>query len=393
MTPPEQLTALTALLRQCPAVTSQADQSAAKISTPLPAEAEGWKQLLTLAAAQGVAPLVAAALLDRPALALPAPVLARLREVQAAATQRALLQFGELLRVQARLRAAGIPMLFFKGQMLAQQAYGGISLRTCFDLDIFVHRADVLRVKPVLAALGYRPEFAFLPHQEADLLRMECEYTFIRANGLTRIDLQWRPRARHFSFPVSAETLWARSERVRLQGFEVHTFALDDLLLLLVAHGAKHTWNKLEQVCALAALIHRNPKVNWPDIERAAREAGAERMLLVALNLVGSHFHAPVPEALRARAANDPQVAALAEEFAAGWSVTSQPQTLATTVRWHLRMRERFADRLRYCFWLAVTPTPQDWLEHPFPPSLHWTHYWLRPWRLARKYACAREAG
>ena len=110
-------------------------------------------------------------------------------------------------------------------------------------------------------------------------------------------------------------------------------------------------------------------------------------MLFVAVNLVCAHFHAPVPEALRQRAASDAAATGLAAEFASGWLLPLQPQSLPTTVRRHLRMRERVADRLRYCFWLAVTPTPQDWLEHPFPPGLHWAHYLLRPWRLACKYA------
>ena len=304
-----------------------------------------------------------------------------------AATQRSLLQFGELLRVQAHLRAEGIPMLFFKGQMLAQQAYGNLGLRSCFDLDLFVHQSDVLRVKAALAGLGYRPEFSFLPHHEADLLRTECEYTFIRQDGQVRIDLQWRPRARYFSFPVSSSALWSRAQRVSLQGQEVDTFALDDLVLLLVAHGAKHTWHRLEQVCALAALIHRNPALDWPGIEQAAREAGAARMLRVAVQLVVTHFAAPIPADLAARAAADPEATALATEFASRWTAEPQPLSLWETLRFHLRMRERLQDRLRHCFWLAITPTSEDWLRQPFPARLHWLHYFLRPWRLVRKYA------
>ena len=57
-------------------------------------------------------------------------------------------------------------------------------------------------------------------------------------------------------------------------------------------------------------------------------------------------------------------------------------------------MRERLADRLRHCFWLGITPTPEDWLRQPFPAHLHWLHYFLRPWRLLRKYAfTAKRAG
>ncbi|NDD40014.1 MAG: hypothetical protein EB082_16665, partial [Verrucomicrobia bacterium] len=236
------------MLRQRPAVTGKSAPE--PLALPLPTTEAEWAQFLDLAVAQKVGPLAASVLLAQPGAALPPAVAARLKLIQTESAQRALLQFSELLRVQARLRTEGIPMLFFKGQLLAQQAYGNLGLRTCFDLDIFVHQADVLRVKPVLAALGYRPEFTFRPHEEAELLRSECEYTFIREDGAARIDLQWQPRARYFSFGMPTQALWDRSVNVSLNGFTVATFALDDLVLYLIAHGAKHTWHRLEQVCA-----------------------------------------------------------------------------------------------------------------------------------------------
>ena len=386
------LAALTSLLRQCPTVTGKSASEPPQ--SPLPATEAEWEQLIALAVVQKVGPSLASALLAHPPASFPPAAAARLRAIQMAATQRSLLQFGELLRVQARLRAKGIPMLFFKGQMLAQQAYGNLGLRSCFDLDLFVHQSDVVRVKAVLVDLGYRPEFSFLPHHEADLLRTECEYTFIRQDGQVRIDLQWRPRARYFSFPVSSSALWSRAQRVSLQGQEVDTFALNDLVLLLVVHGAKHTWHRLEQVCALAALIHRNPTLDWPGIEQAARDAGAARMLRVAVQLVGNHFAAPVPADLAARAAADSEATLLATEFASRWTADPRPLSLWETLRIHLRMRERLLDRLRHCFWLAITPTSEDWLRQPFPAHLHWLHYFLRPWRLLRKYGfVAKRAG
>ena len=380
----EHLTRLVSLLRQCPAVTGKAgSESLQPLLTATEAE---WAQFLDLAVAQKVGPLIAATSLAQPRATLPLALTARLKTILAQSAQRSLLQFSELLRVQARLRAEGIPMLYFKGQMLAQQAYGNLGLRSCFDLDLFVHQSDVLRVKAVLMGLGYRPELSFLPHQEADLLRTECEYTFIRQDGQVRIDLQWRPRARYFSFPVSSSALWSRAQRVSLQGQEVDTFALNDLVLLLVVHGAKHTWHRLELVCALAALIHRNPALDWPGIEQAARDAGAARMLWVAVQLVVTHFEAPVPADLASRSAADPQATALAAEFAARWTADPQPLSLWETLRTHLRMRERVTDRLRHCFWLGITPTAEDWLRQPLPAHWHWLHYFLRPWRLLGKY-------
>lgn len=386
VTPPEHLTTLTALLRQSAAVTGKARSAATPGSVPLPTDAADWDQFIALASAQGVGPLLADELLRQHAARLPTAVADRLRGVQGAATQRALLQLGELLRVQARLQSAGIPMLFFKGQMLAQQAYGAVNLRSCFDLDLFVPQADVLRAKRVFAELGYRPEFNFLPHQEADLLRMECEYTFIREDNAARIDLQWRPRARHFAFPVPPEALWARQQTVVLNGFPVGTFLLPDLVVVLISHGAKHTWNRLELVCSLAALLHRHPDFEWHALHQTMRGAGAERMFLLAARLVREHFSVPLPAALAARVAADTTVPLLAAECAARWAAPPKPQPLLRTLRRHLQMRERLRDRARHCFWLAVTPTPQDWLACPLPRHWHWLHYLRRPVRLLTKH-------
>ena len=368
--PPELLATLTALLRQCPAVTGRKDTRMALASATPETELD-WRALVTLASAQGVGPLLAEELLSRHSGRLPSCIVTQLRAMQSAATARALMQLGELLRVQNHLQAAGVPMLSFKGQLLAQQAYGAVNLRSCFDLDLFVHGADVLRVKQLLGELGYQPEFAFLPHQEADLLRMECEYTFIRRDEAMRIDLQWRPRARHFVFPVPPEELWARSESIQLQGFEVGTFGLDDLLVILISHGAKHTWNRLELVCSLGALLHRNPDFDWDRLEATMRRVGASRMMLLAAHLAVEHLAAPVPPALAARAKADPVLVALAGECAMRWTVPPTPQPLLSTLRRHLQMRERLRDRVRHCFWLMVTPTPQDWLARPLPRHLH----------------------
>ena len=356
---------------------------------------ESWaaadaSEMLALATAQKVAPLLAANWLS-PAVStqVPAEVITSCQEVRRRTTQRVLLQLAELRRVTEALTAAGIRTLTFKGPLLAQQAYGDVTLRSCFDLDLFLAETQVLAAKRVLLGLGYQPEFTFHPHEEADLLRTECEYTFIHAHNGVRLDVQWRPRARFFSFPVPAQALWKRAVRVELNGLALETFALEDLVLYLVAHGAKHTWHRLEQVSALAGLLQRNPALDWPGVEAAARAAGAERMLFVAVHLVTQYFSAPVPAALAQRAARDREAVALAGIFAQQWTNSPQPHSLFATLRLHLRLRERWRDRVRHCFWLAVTPTSEDWLQHPLPPAWHWLHFALRPVRLMRKYVLA----
>lgn len=52
----------------------------------------------------------------------------------------------------------------------------------------------------------------------------------------------------------------------------------------------------------------------------------------------------------------------------------------------HLRMRERVRDRIRYCIRRAVTPNANDWALLPLPTSFYPLYYVLRPIRFAGKY-------
>lgn len=345
-----------------------------------------WQRVLDLAVRHGLGPLVAAELLDCAGLELPAEIAVKLKEIRERAARRALTQIAELLRVLAAFQREGISALTFKGQLLAEQAYGDVALRSCFDLDIFVPEKEVLHAKQALAALGYRPEFALLPHQEADLLRIECEYTFIHATTGARVDLQWRPRARYFSFPLPARELWERSISTTLAGHPVRTFAMEDLVLMLVVHGAKHTWNRLDQVSTLAAVLRNNPGLDWAAVEQRARKHGAQRMLLLGLELAATWFSAPIPDRLISAAKKDSETEGLAKELAQRWFAgDSPPASVTASLRLHLRMRERLIDRVRHCFWLSVTPGIQDWQAFRLPPAIHTLHYCLRPVRLARK--------
>jgi len=356
---------------------------------PLASEAD-WQRVVDLAVRHGLGPLLAAELLLR--TDLPASIAVQLIAIRERAARRALSQIAELLRVLAAFQREGIPALTFKGQLLAEQAYGDVSLRSCFDLDIFVPENEVLHAKEVLRQLDYLPKHALLPHQEADLLRIECEYPFNHRQTGARIDLQWRPRARYFSFPLPARDLWERSVNATLAGHPVRTFAMEDLVLMLVVHGAKHTWNQIEQVRALAGVLKQNPKLDWSLVEQRARKHGARRMLLLGLQLAEAWFSAPVPDQFASAGKEDGQTDALASELAQGWfAADSPPASVTANLRLHLRMRERFIDRVRHCFWLAVTPGIQDWQALRLSSALHLLHFCLRPLRLAKRFSARRK--
>jgi hypothetical protein len=145
----------------------------------------------------------------------------------------------------------------YKGPVLATSVYGNLALRQFVDLDLMIHRHDVLEAKEVLASLGYRPQYQLTRAQEAALLASQCEYAFTHEDGESTVELRWEI-TEHFSFPLDTERLWERLEQVPLGGDNVPTLSPEDTLLILCAHGAKHLWERLGWICDVAELVHNH---------------------------------------------------------------------------------------------------------------------------------------
>src|SRR5205085_1153465 len=69
-----------------------------------------------------------------------------------------------------RFAKAHIQAIPFKGPTLAATAYGDLSLRQAGDLDLLVHRSDIVRAADLLEALGHRPFFPTSTPREAQYL-------------------------------------------------------------------------------------------------------------------------------------------------------------------------------------------------------------------------------
>ena len=66
-----------------------------------------------------------------------------------------LLMTGELIKILKLLKVNDINAIPYKGPVLANLAYGTISLREFNDLDIFVNKCDTYEVYKLMLSLGY----------------------------------------------------------------------------------------------------------------------------------------------------------------------------------------------------------------------------------------------
>ena len=65
----------------------------------------------------------------------------------------------------------GIEVIPYKGVVLSELYYGDIALRQSGDMDLFVRKQDVVRIKRAVRDLGYTPRLFIPADAEA---RLHC---------------------------------------------------------------------------------------------------------------------------------------------------------------------------------------------------------------------------
>lgn len=299
----------------------------------------------------------------------------------------------ELLELHQLLEREGIQLMPFKGPTLALVAYGNLALRQFVDLDLLVRKSDALHARELLLANGYRSILQLSPRREQAYLDVYDEFVLSSEDGHCLVELHWAVTPSKFSIPLDTLPFWKCSESVCIGNTRVSCLGLEDLLLVLCVHGAKHCWSHLSLIADVAWLIAKRPEVNWETFLERARAIGSLRIALLGLSLANGILQAPLPEAVLRTIKNDRATKALANRVVAGFAaLDDEPNSMLRAALFHMKVRERWQDRVRYFCRLATTPGVEDWQIVDFPPGLAFLYWFLRYPRLMGKY-CLRPTG
>lgn len=340
-----------------------------------------WNALARIAPNQGVMPLVYRYLTSALDGAIPEPALAALRREFYGNSLRNLHLARELVRLTAVLEKTGVETIAFKGPALAASAYGDIKLRQFLDLDLLVRESQAARAVEILRAEGYVPDAGY---DASDTGRPgSFEISLSRPGSIMAIDLHWRLAEPYFPFGLDGEDLWRRAVRIEIEGGSVRTMALDDQMLYLCAHGARHGWQSLSGICDLAE-VARSASFNWEALCERARRLGALRMLLLGALLAHDLLDADVPENVIEAAHRERSVACAARTFV-NYLVNRPDGGPGLYQRWSVpvRMIDGLAPRARYVASRAFLPSAEDRASMPLPVTLYPLYYLLRPARAA----------
>jgi hypothetical protein len=341
-----------------------------------------WPALLSLAEHHGVLTLLAVRLRDL-RTAAPPEIRETLREWQRRQTVSTLSLTAEMFRLLEHFAGSGIVTLVTKGPTLSVRCYGEPGMRQYGDLDLIVRDADMRRITEAMIALGYA---AKVPLSAIQASKFPGEYAFHKPATELLVEFHTERTFRYHPRRLPIETLFARCASVMIDARAVPALSIEDELVLICIHGAKHFWERLMWIADVAALISKNA-VDWDRAVAAAREVGAERILRLGLRLAMDVAGAPVPDQVALQIRVDSVVARLAAQIAKRLATDeSSAMGILERAAFRVKMRGGFWDGVAYLLRLSLSPTEEDWVA-----GAETERSWLRdalsrPLRLARKH-------
>jgi len=370
------------LLRCCASLTLSPERESR--ARELLREGTDWPALLAAAKRHGLTPLLYRHLSGTLSEFVPTVASDELREQFRQNAVRNLFMAGELCRLLELFGSGGVAALAYKGPALAVDAYGDLSARQFGDLDILIRRRDLGRVTSLLVAEGYEPEFELSGAREVAFQKWWYVQPFRKPGAAAYLEVHWAVAPRFFSFGLETEELWSRRRAVRLGGRDVPVPSIGDTLLLLCVHGAKDTWARMEWVAALAEFVRRH-EIDWRESLRQARSLGAERILLLGLMLARELSEVELPDFVVERIERSRPLRALSARVSGELTRREKSfQSFFGRASFHLRSRERVADRARYCLRAAAATSPSEWDMVPLPGPLFFLYPLVRPLRYAK---------
>ncbi|HMB91665.1 MAG TPA: nucleotidyltransferase family protein [Rhodothermales bacterium] len=311
-----------------------------------------WSLLTQLSVYHAVYPMLYQKLITAKAAHVPEDVLHQFHRVYRNTAAHNLLLVQELKRVNQILAAHEIPLIAFKGPVLAQVAYKNLGLRPCTDIDILIPEDRFSEVETVLIDDGYRVSSgiqSMSKSRKALHLYLSQQAAFMRGRNYS-LDVHVRLMPPGYKYNPSFEDLLERSQQVAVAGSMIQSFAPEDLLQILCYHGAKNRWERLKHICDIAELVRANQDMDWDAVIRRTEATRGLRILGLGLYLAHKLLDLKLPDEVLKRVLSDKQVISLG-----AWVIARLPAQMELgiagykeRVRLHLRLQDNVIDKARY---------------------------------------------
>ena len=347
-----------------------------------------WAELLRTAEHHNVLGHIATRLYELEDDSVPDGIKQFLRERHREQVFASLKMSAELFRLMDRLTSAGVEAIAIKGPVLAAQAYADPATRSYNDLDLLVRQRDIQHATEVMIAEGYQPQ---VPLTALATGKIPGQFFFKNPESQMIVEMHNENTLRYFPRRLPIEKVFRRRISVLIHGRSVPALSVEDSLVLICIHGAKHFWGRLMWIADVAGLLARQQKINWEQSAAAASEVRAEHMLHAGLQLAADLLNAPLPIQIAEKIRGDTAATQITKQVLK-WLPEAEEREPALLQRalFRMRMRGGIFAASGYLLRLSLSPTEDDWSE-AVGDRRHWVlDSLLRPLRLARKYGRKR---
>lgn len=302
---------------------------------------------------------------------VPLDIMGHLRNYHIFNVRKNLLMLGELLKILKLIKAEGIIAVPYKGPILSIDFYGDISLREFGDLDIFVDKKDVIKVKNILISSGYESNLDLDAEKEYNYLKFQREYKFTNKNNGLCIEIKWYLPLISLSFPKNLLSMnQIKTKIIEINNQEIVSFSDEDLLMILVLHSVSHLWSKMSLICDIAELIKNSNELDWNKVMESAHFMAIERILYLNLSLVNELFDIKLPKEVKLKIESDNKIEYLKQDVMK--IIFENNYGLLHKIFLRLKIREKVINRLEDFIKVMIIPSSDEWktFEKPLPLTL-----------------------
>jgi hypothetical protein len=344
-----------------------------------------WETVEHVADRHAVLPLLIYVLNQYGASAISREASERFQWRWAITSRNSLIQMQEWHEVLQAFEMAGLSVISLKGPTLALLAYRNAILREFTDLDFLIQPKDIPAARDVLVREGYRLRSPGMGDTEAAMLRSRNrQLDFINDARGTVVDLHWGALHEMFSFQLPLEQVFESSKIEYRDGQSFLSLSPEYLLLYLCAHGTKHCWLRLRDLCDIALYVVSTPALDWELCLTLSKSANCDLVLKHALLLARKVLGLELPLAIR-NYCEDAEAQALADTAQSFLFRETDHIGYREALHYHLAFAKDWKSRVRFLFQRVLVPAEEDWQDVRLPQSLYLLYYLIRPIRLLLK--------
>ena len=310
---------------------------------------------------------------------IPADVYERIRKLNQRYLMQSLAHIEQTICLQQQFDRAHIPAVFLKGVVLSQIIYGDPTKKNSIDIDLLVSADQMADAIKLLNDQGYvliYPKPRLTEKQKQINYKITHHYTFHHPGQSVFVELHWKLINPWQLLPWHFNQLKDRSIQVFLKEHPIRTLCMEDYLLYLPVHGAKHSWYNLSWLNDFRGLLAHTGHDMQHALYQKSQRMGLERCFLQGCRLSRILYHTSLISEIYK---DDSRVKGMVQHALKRIQQSRQQKAVKKPGHLYYLLRLKRDWRYKFVPFYRLRTHHTNWSVIKLPDSLFFLYYPLRP--------------